>query len=328
MNNNFLSYDNVIINNNFKSTNYFSNNKSNCLDNCLKNNNCYGINITNPICDKNNKFNDCVSENLPIGIDNITPDDLLKYKCENITNVNTNVNTNINTNVNTNIKTDFNVNVCKNNTANIKKEFANKINNDILNNQYYLKINDVYIGISKKLNQIYLIPAKDISSASLFKFNSNGNIIETKTNKCVQKNGDFLILQDCVYNDDDNNEQKFIYENIFNTIRPQSNTSDNNYCLTLHDPNNFFLEKCNYDNNINQAVQINKIDSINHVNLNKLDENFKANLFDDYKKINFCSNPIYKIIISLILFGILIYFIWYLTRKQYKNDEMSNDNFF
>jgi len=49
-------------------------------------------------------------------------------------------------------------------------------------------------------------------------------------------------------------------------------------------------------------------------------ENFKSlrkqieNKLDD---INYCSNPLYKTIVFIILVGILIYFIWFVSRKQY-----------
>ncbi len=39
--------------------------------------------------------------------------------------------------------------------------------------------------------------------------------------------------------------------------------------------------------------------------------------------INYCSNPVYKTIIFTILLGILIYFIWFVIRKQY-SDDMNN----
>lgn len=50
-------------------------------------------------------------------------------------------------------------------------------------------------------------------------------------------------------------------------------------------------------------------------------ENFK--LFEKQNKlkdINYCSNPVYKSIVFLILLGILIYFIWFVIRKQYNDD--------
>ena len=54
---------------------------------------------------------------------------------------------------------------------------------------------------------------------------------------------------------------------------------------------------------------------------NNSKENFDSDLddFNSLKKLNLCSNVIYKTIVTLILCGILIYFIWYLTRKQYKD---------
>lgn len=37
-------------------------------------------------------------------------------------------------------------------------------------------------------------------------------------------------------------------------------------------------------------------------------------------EINYCSNPMYKTTVFLILLGILIYFIWFVSRKQYTDD--------
>lgn len=46
--------------------------------------------------------------------------------------------------------------------------------------------------------------------------------------------------------------------------------------------------------------------------LNKLENKFE--------NIEYCSNSTYKIIITIILVGILIYFIWFVSRKKYFED--------
>jgi len=39
------------------------------------------------------------------------------------------------------------------------------------------------------------------------------------------------------------------------------------------------------------------------------------------ENIKYCSNPIYKSIVFIILVGILIYFIWFISRKKYFEDK-------
>lgn len=39
-----------------------------------------------------------------------------------------------------------------------------------------------------------------------------------------------------------------------------------------------------------------------------------------FQDINFCSNYVYKTIITVILSLIIIYFIWFLCRKKYKEN--------
>ncbi len=57
-------------------------------------------------------------------------------------------------------------------------------------------------------------------------------------------------------------------------------------------------------------------------NDNNLSTNIsKIILSDDPTNTNFCSNPLYKTIITLVLFGILLYLIWYLCKKQYYDEK-------
>ena len=57
-------------------------------------------------------------------------------------------------------------------------------------------------------------------------------------------------------------------------------------------------------------------------------ENFKSyddKIRDKFNDINFCSNPIYRTFVFIVFYGILIYFIWFVSRKQYTDDIDIND---
>lgn len=41
--------------------------------------------------------------------------------------------------------------------------------------------------------------------------------------------------------------------------------------------------------------------------------------------IDYCSNPVYKSVVFLILAGIIIFFIWFVSRKRYFEDNEYND---
>ena len=295
MDSNYLLYNDVNIEDSLKPKNMFSKDKSKCLNICSSEDYCQGLNIENPACENNNTLTECINKKLNNGILNINPEDLSKYNCKFLSNIN---------------KTNYVTN-SENNTSYVKKEYADNINNLDLSRQYHLKINNIYFGTHIKQNQIFLIPVNEILSASIFMFNKNGNIIETNTGKCLQSNGENLILQDCI---EDNLSQQFIYESKSNTIRPITNTFKNNLCLSLNNANSLVLEDCN--NNNNQQVNVEAITDSH----SRISEKFESDNFLNLKKINFCSNTIYKTIVTLILCGILIYFIWYLTRKQYKDN--------
>ena len=49
-----------------------------------------------------------------------------------------------------------------------------------------------------------------------------------------------------------------------------------------------------------------------------IDDNLDIN--NPFENVEFCSSPVYKSIVTLILFGIIVYFIWFLCRKIYKED--------
>lgn len=78
--------------------------------------------------------------------------------------------------------------------------------------------------------------------------------------------------------------------------------------------------------NFLQYIQTNIIPySVSDNKTNKDYENFKSlrkQIENKLDNINYCSNPVYKITVFIILLGILIYFIWFVTRKQY--DDTTN----
>lgn len=306
METNYLLYNNVDIRDSPEPNFIFSSDKTKCVNTCTSQSNCQGVNILNPICnnnDNNDILQECINFNMNNGITNKTSDDLTKFNCKFLNNIN---------NTNYVLNSD-------NNTTFVKKQYANNIDNINLGKKYYMKINDKYVGINNKNNQDFLVFVDDISFASIFQFDKNGNIIETKSNKCVQVNGIYLILEDCIQ---DNLSQQFIYENKSNTIRPLTNDLNYNLCISSADYDNVILEECNYKNNKFQAVEI-ESESTQNIDLNSkenFDIDFDIDNFSNLTKIDFCSNMVYKTIVTLILCGILIYFIWYLIRKKYKDD--------
>lgn len=69
------------------------------------------------------------------------------------------------------------------------------------------------------------------------------------------------------------------------------------------------------------------MDNINFKYKNEnMNENFTSikQLEKKIENIDYCSNPIYKIVVFLILVGILIYFIWFVSRKRYFEDNEYN----
>lgn len=308
MESDYLTYNFVNIEDKQNSTNFFVKDKTSCMKICDTDINCQGVNIVNPICYSVNdnisktNVNQCIKSHINNGIENLKTENLTKYNCNLLTNINQ-----------TNYIAD-----CSNNNSFVKKKYVNNLNNLLPNYKYYLKINNKYIGIQNQKNLFFLVNVDEKNVASIFQFNNKGNLIETKTNKCVQINGNYLVLGDCIQ---ENESQIFIYENKTNTIRPSSNILNNNLCFSTNnnESNNIVLEKCNYTNNKNQNI------------LYESDkENFMSERYDlkNLNNINFCSNVIYKTTITLILCCILIYFIWYLTRKQYNyNNDFDNKTF-
>lgn len=87
------------------------------------------------------------------------------------------------------------------------------------------------------------------------------------------------------------------------------------------------INMCLEENNCKDIVITNPLCMKENINLKEnfdLKENFESGDIGELKKVNFCSNAIYKTIITLILTCILIYFIWYLCKKQYKDNNDSS----
>lgn len=311
MNSNFLQYNKTNINENksyksnkpIKST--YNNNYNICLKECELNENCKGVVFSNPLCDKDNTFSECINMFTDIDILNSEPKNLYKSKCKFLSN----------------IDNSSKVYSSEKNKSFIKNKYVNMLDSQINTSKYYyLKINNKYLGISDKLNSLFLVGVENINEASLFRFNSNGNIIELKSSKCLQSNGNYIILTDC---DMTTNRQKYIYENKYNSIR--NNNNNLMLCMGLKNKsnekinnitkfeNNIVLEEC--DNSLAQKV-------INELENKQIDEyeNFKSIRNRIENRVNnteYCSNPIYKTIVFIVLVSILIYFIWFVSRKQY-----------
>ncbi len=328
MNNNFIEYNqsNIITNPNEKII--YNKDTSNCLDDCKINIDCKGLVISNPICDINLPLSECINLVSDIDILNVKPQNLYEPKCKFISDTN-------------NLSQIYNSNK---HTTYLKNKYVNNLNYQIdLSKSYYLKINNKYLSTNDEFSNMFLITQDNIEKACLFKFNSDNNIIETKTKKCLQTNGKYLILTDC---DNFSSNQKFIYENKLNSIRP-INFSDGNYvsCLGLpnksninnpniNNQNNYInfdsdilsdnrivLEECKFTPKQNIQIEEENI-SINDKSKSNTNENFTslAQLEKKIENIEYCSNPIYKSVVFIILIGILIYLIWFVSRKRFFED--------
>jgi hypothetical protein len=305
MNNNFLQYNQTnIIDKPFDKP-FYHNNYIDCLNGCNKTSNCKGLVISNPLCNKNETLSECINSLNTQDILNIQSENLNEHSCKFLTDIN---------DTNKIYYSENNKSFIKNNDVNLIPQFSENSNKF-----YYLKINNKYLSINNKFNNIFLIGINDINNACLFQFNSNGNIIETKTSKCLQINGGYIILSNC-----DSNElmQKFIYENKLNSIRPQKYAfGDLILCLSLNnnneliDENRILLEECKYTNE--QIINYEEIEQEKNINQEKQES---IENFIQFKNIEYCSNPIYKPIIFIILVGIIFYFIWFINRKRYFDD--------
>jgi hypothetical protein len=116
------------------------------------------------------------------------------------------------------------------------------------------------------------------------------------------------------------------------SLNTQSNTDNfpNDNRIGLKKCINTEQQRINYEyvGNVNVEADTGVNTGVN-AQSEKTKENFFTNIrldpIDDINdlvpNINFCSNPVYKTIVTLILVGIIIYFIWFVTRKKYWDDE-------
>lgn len=254
MDNNYVYYDNTLIYNTYKPTRIKTNNINDCISEC-KYPTCKGIDIYKPNC--NNK----------IYCDNNSK--LNNFNCDLITDVNkTNlVKHHLNT-ISIINKSNFNLHNLENHTFNIKTNNNNKCINFDNNNI-----------------------AKIHTSCAEFKTNNNNQFFTYNNNnndkKCLSVNGLHVNLTDC----DNNDNQSFIYDTIFNTIRPSHNT---NMCLT-HNNDIITIDKCSNANINNEQI----------FNLSKLKSNIDTfNNIDDYTN--------YDLIFIIFIILILLLFLYYI----------------
>lgn len=216
---NFLYYNQTNINGEPNDKVIYNDNTNICLNECMGYENCQGISISNPQCEKNIAFSECVGLFTDIDILNTNPENLYKPKCR------------------------FLSNIDNSNQVNFSEE-----------NKSYIK--DKYI-----------------------------NMLDSK----------------------------------FNSIRPVNYVQYNKMlCMDVG------VSENNGTNNRIELVECNYLPAqiVQEEQEGQVYENFKSfrrqieNKLDD---VNFCSNPIYKTIVFIILVVILIYFIWFVSRKQYSD---------
>ena len=338
MDNNFIQYHQVQINTKPNEKNIFLDSDLECIGLCQNDTNCQGVSYY-----KLNYIED--NKDTSIGNDvNTNPANFNKTNCGFLTNINSS----------------NQITPSKNKTTLVKSKYL-QLNGKLANSNktFYLKIGSKYLGISKNHNNLYLVSNDDILLASKFKFGSQNNIfVETETNKCLTINGVYIILDNC---DEQSEKQKFIYENKLKTIRPsiihsvETSGSDSGIivlssldettntqaqltpqmCFTLNEingDNRIRLVECDYE--LNKIQKVTPIDTTDKTNLNSTSNSNENEPFSSYvyegefdsivDNVNFCSDPTYKIIITLILLGIIGFFIWFVSRKKYWDDKISD----
>jgi hypothetical protein len=262
----YIYYNDTVIYDTNKPKRIKTNNINNCLSECTTPY-CKGMNIYKANC--NNK----------IYCDNDSR--LQNFNCDIINNIDkTNIIKNENNTVSLIDKSNFTLD--KTDPFNIKMIDDKCLNFDKNN---IGNLQSSCINFKSDKNKIYT----DV------KQNPTSSIIEKK---CISVNGNQISLVNC---NDNDKEQSFIYEPIFNTIRPYNNT---NLCLT-NDNNVINLTDCiNSKENINQKFNLSniipaKIDTFN--NICNYNNTFNVNII---------------LIISIIL--ILSLLFYYFTKNNKK----------
>lgn len=320
---NYLTINDTKINTNdnyIKS--HHATNISECVDNCNNNPNCSAIFINNPLCSKSTEhtFSKCANKlnyNNSMQLNLIEQENHYNFLCGFLEkNIQTNHTDHTDHTNQTNYpnQTDFAmIKLSDNNLLNyIDKKFNIKISS---NNDFK------YLSTQKIDNNLFLIQTDDINFANIFTINSHSNIVDVKTSKCITLNGKYLILSDF---DIKNNDQQFIQDNLFNSIRVKTKPY-----LSLSLNTDVSDKKIIIAENSNRAVQsVQSVQSVQFLNIiekNELFDSCSSNNgvddntlnFDKFEDINFCSNTYYKIIINLILYGIVLYFVWMITKKKF-----------
>jgi len=231
----------------------------------------------------------------------------------------------------------------KNNTAYLKE----KVVRDYSKNgeeDYIVKLGDNnYISNQNMYGLETLSSTNNLENALIFNFNENEQIVEKTSSKCVQNNGIRYILSDC---DNNNKNQKFIIEDNLNTMR-----DNNNNCLTLNknigiitsnkcnnktDINNSQFVKVIRDKrklneeyeNINSKLSITRNKLFNKTN-NKIIK--KENEINNIKDVNdtydnkICKNDIYRTVINISFFLIVMLLLYYLFMYNPKSVEKIED---
>jgi hypothetical protein len=186
---NYIKYNNLLVNDgtNVQST---VNNPQDCINKCSNNPNCQGVNIK-----KNDQPN--------VSDDGYNYQTVLPIKCEYINNI------------------------CYSNTKspNSDSNFYAKKNNSHLetNVPYILKNNDKCLSIDKN-NIIIGSNCNDKKNLMPVTFDTTYNTIKigSGSDSCLNFDGTKLNLLKC---NDFSSGQKFVYENVYNTLRPYDDTT-------------------------------------------------------------------------------------------------------
>lgn len=196
---NYIKYDNLVLNDGTNAQETV-NNENDCINKCSNNPNCQGVNIR-----KNNQNQ--ISE------DGYNYQNVLPVKCEYINNI------------------------CYSNTKNKNNDsnfYAKKNNLHLENNTpYLLKNNNICLSVSNN-NIVGGSSCNNIKNPTPVLFDTTHNTIKigTKGDTCLNFDNNNLNLLKC---NTFSPNQKFIYENVYNTLRPYNDTTQ---CVNAKKLNN------------------------------------------------------------------------------------------